>query len=85
MTSALHAAFYADRACQQRVTVAENVRIARDTFRVRFECPELACRIVPGQFLMLRLADREDPLLGRPLALQGRLQFFCNCVFRFKL
>lgn len=69
MTSALHAAFYADRACQQRVTVAENVQIARDTFRVRFECPGLARRIVPGQFLMLRLADRDDPLLGRPLAL----------------
>jgi dihydroorotate dehydrogenase electron transfer subunit len=69
MTSSLHAQFYADQACQQRVTVVENVRIARDTFRVRFECPALARRIVPGQFLMLRLADRDDPLLGRPLAL----------------
>ena len=26
-------------------------------------------RIVPGQFLMLRLAGLDDPLLGRPLAL----------------
>jgi len=69
MTSALHAAFYADRACHERVTVVENVRIALDTYRVRFECPALARRIVPGQFLMLRLADRDDPLLGRPLAL----------------
>jgi len=69
MTSALYAAFYAERACQQRVTVVENVRLARDTYRVRFECPEIAHRIVPGQFLMLRLSDRDDPLLGRPLAL----------------
>lgn len=47
----------------------ENVRLARDTYRVRFDCPELARRIVPGQFVMLRLADHNDPLLGRPLAL----------------
>ena len=49
--------------------VIENVRIARDTYRVRFECPEIARRIVPGQFVMLRLAGLNDPLLGRPLAL----------------
>jgi dihydroorotate dehydrogenase electron transfer subunit len=33
------------------------------------ECPEIARRIVPGQFIMLRLAAGNDPLLGRPLAL----------------
>ena len=65
----LHADFYADAACQARVRVVENVRLARDTYRVRFECPEIARRIVPGQFLMLRLAGLNDPLLGRPLAL----------------
>jgi dihydroorotate dehydrogenase electron transfer subunit len=69
MTNPLHAAYYADRACHQRVRVLENVPLARDTYRVRFHCPELARRIVPGQFLMLRLADCDDPLLGRPLAL----------------
>jgi dihydroorotate dehydrogenase electron transfer subunit len=60
---------YADRACHETVVVTENVRLARDTYRVRFECPELARRIVPGQFLMLRLHGENDPLLGRPLAL----------------
>jgi dihydroorotate dehydrogenase electron transfer subunit len=65
----LHAAYYADRAVQRRVRIVENVRLARDTYRVRFECPEIARQIVPGQFLMLRLADCNDPLLGRPLAL----------------
>ncbi len=65
----LHADFYADRACQARVRVIENVQVARDTFRVRFECPEIAAGIIPGQFLMLRLAGMNDPLLGRPLAL----------------
>jgi dihydroorotate dehydrogenase electron transfer subunit len=69
MNGPLDAQFYADRAGQHRVAVVENVRLARDTFRIRLECPALARRIVPGQFLMLRLPDRDDPLLARPLAL----------------
>lgn len=68
-TTTSHAACYADRAWHGAVTVVENVRLARDTYRVRFDCPEIARRIVPGQFVMLRLADHDDPLLGRPLAL----------------
>jgi dihydroorotate dehydrogenase electron transfer subunit len=60
---------FADRAWQGTVEVIENVRLARDTYRVRFDCPELARRITPGQFVMLRLAGGDDPLLGRPLAL----------------
>ncbi len=58
-----------DRARAERVRIVENVRLARDTYRVRFECPQLARRIVPGQFVMLRIAGCNDPLLGRPLAL----------------
>jgi dihydroorotate dehydrogenase electron transfer subunit len=69
MTNPLHAAFYADRAVQQTVEIIENVRLARDTYRVRFHSPQIARRILPGQFLMLRLAGISDPLIGRPLAL----------------
>jgi dihydroorotate dehydrogenase electron transfer subunit len=69
MTSPVSAAWYADRAIQQPVQVVENVRLARDTYRIRLDCQELARRIVPGQFLMLKLAGLDDPLLGRPLAL----------------
>jgi dihydroorotate dehydrogenase electron transfer subunit len=65
----LHAACYADDAGCFRVPIVENVRLARDTYRVRFECPEITRRIVPGQFLMVRLAGASDPLLARPLAL----------------
>ncbi len=60
---------YADGAWHGTVTIEENVRIARDTYRVRFRCPEMAARILPGQFLMVRLAGSDDPLLGRPFAL----------------
>jgi dihydroorotate dehydrogenase electron transfer subunit len=49
--------------------VVENVRLARDTYRVRLDCPDLAAAIRPGQFLMLRLPNVNDPLLGRPFAL----------------
>jgi dihydroorotate dehydrogenase electron transfer subunit len=70
MHDALYAAgFYADRAVATTVTVRENVRLARDTYRVRVDGSQIARRIVPGQFIMLRLADCNDPLLGRPLAL----------------
>ena len=69
MSNPLHAACYADRAAFHRVSVFENVRLARDTYRVRFDCPPMARSITPGQFLMMRLGGSGDPLLGRPLAL----------------
>src|SRR5215217_237649 len=49
--------------------VLEHVKLAERTLRVRLECPELAASIRPGQFVMLRLPDTTDPLLGRPFAL----------------
>ncbi len=54
---------------QLRAAVTENVRLARHTYRIRFHAPDLAARIRPGQFLMLRLPATTDPLLGRPFAL----------------
>ena len=68
-TNPLRAAYYADRAGQYQVSIVENVQLAKDTFRVRFHCPEMAAKILPGQFLMIRLPQRDDPLLGRPFAL----------------
>jgi dihydroorotate dehydrogenase electron transfer subunit len=59
MTALVHAA----------AEVMENVRLARQTYRIRLHTPDLAARIRPGQFLMLRLPGRSDPLLGRPFAL----------------
>jgi dihydroorotate dehydrogenase electron transfer subunit len=73
MTSPLHATFCPDHAVQRTVEIVENVRLARDTYRVRFYAPEIARRILPGQFLMLRVAGLNDPLIGRPLALYDTL------------
>jgi dihydroorotate dehydrogenase electron transfer subunit len=50
-------------------SVGENIRLARDTYRIRLHAPEIASAIRPGQFVMLRLPGRSDPLLGRPFAL----------------
>lgn len=46
-----------------------NELIARDTYRIRLVDPELARRIRPGQFVMVRPTIGTDPLLGRPFAL----------------
>ena len=48
MTNPLHARFYADTAVQTTVAVVENVQLARDTFRVRFDCPEIAAPPTPA-------------------------------------
>lgn len=50
------------------VTISANERVAESTFRLRFDAPELLPHLLPGQFLMLRPANTDDPLLGRPLA-----------------
>lgn len=59
---------FADRATQVSTTVVEHECLARDTYRLRFRAPQIAAQVTPGQFLMLRLADCDDPLIGRPLA-----------------
>jgi dihydroorotate dehydrogenase electron transfer subunit len=56
-------------AAQRTVAVLENVRIARDTYRLRLDDVDMARAILPGQFLMIRPCTGNDPLLGRPFAL----------------
>ncbi|MEI7780938.1 MAG: dihydroorotate dehydrogenase electron transfer subunit [Planctomycetota bacterium] len=63
------AACYADAAHFKTVRVVSNTRIAERTHRIRIECPEIAAAALPGQFSMLRIPDRNDPLLARPLAI----------------
>jgi len=55
---------------RQHMSGVESVRqLAQDTWAVRIHAPELARRITPGQFFMIRPAQGSDPLLGRPFAL----------------
>ena len=54
---------------QRTAVILEHVPLAERTFRLRLACPEIAASIRPGQFVMLRLPGRSDPLLARPFAL----------------
>ncbi|MFN8710252.1 MAG: dihydroorotate dehydrogenase electron transfer subunit [Planctomyces sp.] len=57
-------------AVQHDSVVVDVRRVALETWMVRLRCPEIARRIVPGQFLMIRpTGTSSDPLLGRPFAL----------------
>lgn len=69
MDSPLSAAFYADQAKQYDVVVEACERLAYETYLVRFACPDMARKITPGQFFMVRAGEGDDPLLGRAFAL----------------
>jgi len=68
VSHSLHAAHYADQLQQVDAAVVANREIARETFLVRLNAPEIARRVVPGQFVMIRIAGLDDPLIGRALA-----------------
>lgn len=69
MNGVVHAPYCADEAVQVRTELRELEQVARDTFRIRFDAPTIAEKIVPGQFVMVRLAGYSDPLIGRALAM----------------
>lgn len=58
---------------QQTATITRVRQMARDTWAVCLHAQQLAQRIIPGQFLMIRPSQGTDPLLGRPFALYNTL------------
>lgn len=67
--SAPHLPGMVSTAKQNIAQVVEQVPLARDTWRLRLQCPEIAAQSVPGQFYMIRQPGVTNPLLGRPFAL----------------
>ena len=53
----------------QQADIVAHEQIAEATWRIRVDCPQLASTTRPGQFAMVRLTNRNDPLLARPLAM----------------
>jgi dihydroorotate dehydrogenase electron transfer subunit len=49
--------------------VVRNEEVARDTFLMELEAPSIASAAKPGQFVMLRVSERPDPLLRRPFSI----------------
>lgn len=52
-----------------KAEITRNDRLTRDTFLMAFRAPEMAARAAPGQFLMIRVTGRLDPLLRRPFSI----------------
>lgn len=65
----LHADYYADSMVQVTAPIERNDEIAEKTFLVRVAAEEIASTAVPGQFVMIRLAGTDAPLIGRALAI----------------
>ena len=59
---------YADTAAFTSARIVAHNQIADNTWRLRLDCPSIAAAAIPGQFAMVRIPHRSDPLLARPLA-----------------
>lgn len=59
---------YADNASVTSARIVAHGQIAENTWRMRLDCPAIASAAIPGQFAMIRIPHRSDPLLARPLA-----------------
>ncbi len=66
--SKLHADHYADAMHQIDATLERNDEIGEETFLIRVAVPQIAQAVLPGQFVMIRLAGINAPLIGRALA-----------------
>jgi dihydroorotate dehydrogenase electron transfer subunit len=51
-----------------------NNRLGPELYHLGLLCPDIAARIKPGQFIMVRLQESFDPLLRRPFAVHRMYQ-----------
>lgn len=65
----LHAKHYADAIEHIQTPLLVNERIAENTFLLRVSAPRIARTAKPGQFVMIRLAGVDAPLIGRAFAI----------------
>lgn len=54
---------------QTNAEIIRSEKLDRDIFRLTMLAPDIARAARPGQFVMLRAADRYDPLLRRPFSI----------------
>jgi dihydroorotate dehydrogenase electron transfer subunit len=65
----LQAKHYADAMVHLDTPLIRNEQVAENTFLLRVRAPEIASAAKPGQFVMIRLAGRDAPLIGRAFAI----------------
>ncbi len=61
--------YFADHAVSVVTPIVSNDLIAKQTRCLRVRVPEMARRVTPGQFFMVRNPNGNDPLIGRAFAL----------------
>ena len=57
---------------QFKAKIVRQETIASNTVRLTIHCPEIASSYAPGQFVMIRIANQNDPLIARALAVYDR-------------
>lgn len=69
-----------------KATIIENVWLSEKYYRVSFEVPPGYLQSLPGQFVMLRVDLRQDPLLGRPFSIYSVHEYglyaACSVLYR---
>ena len=55
----------------QNGKILENKQVAKNVYEMVIEAPDIAKAAKPGQFVNLRLSEKLDPLLRRPISLHG--------------
>lgn len=62
-------------------SVLSNECVADETYALCFSAPELAARILPGQFMNIRVDDAMDPLLRRPYSISSVHEDVCEILY----
>ncbi|TWT67437.1 dihydroorotate dehydrogenase electron transfer subunit [Allorhodopirellula solitaria] len=65
----LHAKHYADAISHLDAPLLLNEQVAENTYLMRVRAPAIAATAKPGQFVMIRLAGLDAPLIGRAFAI----------------
>ncbi|MCM2370068.1 dihydroorotate dehydrogenase electron transfer subunit [Aporhodopirellula aestuarii] len=67
--ASLHAKHYADSIAHITGPLTANEQVAENTYLLRVRAPQIAATATPGQFVMIRLAGLDAPLIGRAFAI----------------
>ena len=64
---------------QVTARVRSNQKLAKDCWRIELEAPQIASRVRPGQFVMVRVTQTFDPLFRRPFSVFRRFDKGESC------
>ena len=54
---------------QVQARIIQNIKVAPDYYKMVIGAPQIAKKALPGQFVNLRVSDKYEPLLRRPLSI----------------